>query len=310
LAEVWHVPLTGIELGLACQRVENLVVGAPCGVMDQMTSACGEPGRLLALLCQPAKLRSFVAPPHGIQFFGIDSGVRHAVVGADYRQVRVATFMGLRLLAERIGARVRSDGPGRVVLEDDPLCGYLANLSPSALSSSLQAALPERISGAEFLSRFGGISDTVTRIEPRTTYMVRAATCHPIYEHARVQEFASCLPSATASELTRLGGVMFASHESYGACGLGSDGTDALVATLAAHGPAMGIFGAKISGGGSGGTVAVMARADALPLLQSIAQAYAARTGQKARVFAGSSPGAALLPTRQLQLAFGALPIS
>jgi len=26
-------------------RVENLVVGAPCGVMDQMTAVCGEANR-------------------------------------------------------------------------------------------------------------------------------------------------------------------------------------------------------------------------------------------------------------------------
>src|SRR5205823_1271609 len=44
------------DVALACQRVENLVVGAPCGIMDQMTSACGESDRLLTLLCQPAEL--------------------------------------------------------------------------------------------------------------------------------------------------------------------------------------------------------------------------------------------------------------
>ncbi len=37
---------------------ENLVVGAPCGVMDQMTSSCGGDNELLSLLCQPAELLS------------------------------------------------------------------------------------------------------------------------------------------------------------------------------------------------------------------------------------------------------------
>ncbi|KAM7515138.1 hypothetical protein LguiA_004721 [Lonicera macranthoides] len=32
--------------------VENNIVGAPCGVMDQMTSACGEANQLLAMVCQ------------------------------------------------------------------------------------------------------------------------------------------------------------------------------------------------------------------------------------------------------------------
>lgn len=33
-------------------QVENHIVGAPCGVMDQMTSACGEANKLLAMVCQ------------------------------------------------------------------------------------------------------------------------------------------------------------------------------------------------------------------------------------------------------------------
>jgi galactokinase len=303
LSDLWQVNLTGPELALACQRVENRVVGAPCGVMDQMTSACGEAGRLLALLCQPAELRGFVAPPSGIELFGIDSGLRHAVVGSDYRQVRVAAFMGLRILAERLGARVRPNGPGKVVLEADPLAGYLARLPPAELSSSLREALPERISGAEFLARFAGISDELTRVEPEVTYVVRAAALHPIYEHARVEEFANSLPSATQrAELSRLGGLMFASHASYSACGLGSDGTDALLEALSALGPEQGVFGAKISGGGSGGTVCVLARAEALPRLLRLSEAYADQTGRTSRVFSGSSPGAALVPTRRLTL--------
>ena len=28
------------------------MVGAPCGVMDQMASACGEANKLLAMVCQ------------------------------------------------------------------------------------------------------------------------------------------------------------------------------------------------------------------------------------------------------------------
>jgi galactokinase len=303
LSELWQVPLGGRELALACQRVENHVVGAPCGVMDQMTSACGEAGRLLALLCQPAELRGFVAPPPGVELFGIDSGLRHAVVGADYRHVRVAAFMGLRVLAERLGAKVRANGPGRVVLEADPLGGYLAKLPPGELTSRLRDALPELQSGAEFLAKFGGISDEATKVEPTATYMVKAATLHPIYEHARVQEFARSLPAATSiAELTRLGELMFASHASYSACGLGSDGTDALVEAARAVGPDSGVFGAKISGGGSGGTVSVLARADALPRLEQLSRDYADRTGRTSRVLAGSSPGAALVPTRRLAL--------
>ena len=37
-------------------QVENLVVGAPCGVMDQMASSLGEEGALMAMSCQPAEV--------------------------------------------------------------------------------------------------------------------------------------------------------------------------------------------------------------------------------------------------------------
>jgi L-arabinokinase len=299
-AELYGVGLSGRELGLWGQRIENHVVGAACGVMDQLTSACGRAGQLLALECQPARVLGFVQPAPGVSLFGIDSGVRHAVRGASYTNVRVAAFMGLRILAERLGARVHALAPGRVALEDDPLGGYLARLAPQRLTPELLQALPERVSGAEFLARFGGISDDVTRVEAAATYAVRAATVHPIHEHARVREFYGLLPRATERpELTRLGQLMLESHASYSACGLGSDGTDELVQGLAGAGAADGVFGAKITGGGSGGTVAVLARTEAAPSLAALSRVYAARTGRASRLFHESSSGAAELPARR-----------
>ena len=56
------------------------MVGAPCGVMDQMTSALGQAGALLALRCQPAEMLDPVALPPSIRVWGIDSGIRHRQV--------------------------------------------------------------------------------------------------------------------------------------------------------------------------------------------------------------------------------------
>ena len=87
---------------------------------------------------------------------------------------------------------------------------------------------------------------------------------------------------------------MYQSHASYSACGLGSAATDAIVAAVRILGPAHGLYGAKITGGGSGGTVAVLGRPDALAHVRAIAQAHG--TGL---VFAGSSDGAATRPVVQ-----------
>ena len=53
VAAAYELKILAPALARLCQKVENLVVGAPCGVMDQMTAACGETNRLLELLCQP-----------------------------------------------------------------------------------------------------------------------------------------------------------------------------------------------------------------------------------------------------------------
>jgi len=56
---------------------------------------------------------------------------------------------------------------------------------------------------------------------------------------------------------------------------------------------AKGIYGAKITGGGSGGTVAVLADSGAGDTVRAMARHYAAETGHDAYVFEGSSPGTA-----------------
>ncbi len=85
---------------------------------------------------------------------------------------------------------------------------------------------------------------------------------------------------------------MYASHASYGACGLGSEGTDRLVELVREAGPESGMLGAKITGGGSGGTVAVLASDDAEPAVREVALRYSAETGREAELFVGSGPGA------------------
>ena len=281
------------EMAILCQKVENLIVGAPCGVIDQMTAACGRAGELLVLLCQPAELLGTVAVPSELAVWGIDSGVTHAVSGSDYGAVRVGAFMGARILADWAGLPITLGTPGEPVqIEDARWNGHLANVTPSELEQSFVARLPEALRGSEFLARYGGTADAVTRVDPERTYPVRKPTAHPVYEHFRVRAFAELLgPPLTERRRELLGELMYQSHASYSACGLGSEGTDLLVELVRAAGPRRGFYGAKITGGGSGGTVAVLGRPGADVSL--IADAYAARTGHRPQVFSGSSPGAA-----------------
>jgi L-arabinokinase len=272
-----NIQMPAHEIAVLCQMAENLVAGAPCGIMDQMTSACGEEDSLLSLLCQPAELQSPVKVPDEIRFWGIDSGERHAVSGSDYGSVRCGAFMGFRMITGN----------------DYSAGGYLANISVDEFERSYQASLPVEMAGAEFLSRYHRTVDPVTEVDPERVYKIRRPTAHPVFEHGRVRKFRDLLlRPCHEPQLRRLGELMYQSHSSYSACGLGSRGTDLIVDLVRAAGPDAGLYGARITGGGSGGTVAVVGRADSDRSVAAIVEQYANATGYQPHVFSGSSPGA------------------
>jgi len=296
VAAAFDITIDSREMALLCQTVENRVAGAPCGVMDQMTASCGETNRLLALRCQPAELLGMTAISDEIALWGLDSGVRHAVTGTDYGSVRVGAFMGYRIIAEMAGLIVNVGATGAPAQIDDPRWGgYLANITPSEFEQYYAAQLPERIEGAEFLSRYKGTTDAVTRVTPERSYAVRVPTAHPISEHHRVRLFAELLRGEINEERMKLAGeLMYQSHASYSACGLGSEATDRIVELARAAGPEQGIYGAKITGGGSGGTVAILSRRESGPVVARVAERYASETGYQPYIFSGSSPGSAV----------------
>jgi galactokinase len=281
------IQITAHDIAVLCQMAENLVAGAPCGIMDQMTSACGEADSLLSLLCQPAELQPPVRVPDEIRFWGIDSGERHAVSGSDYGAVRCGAFMGLRMITEN------DKSAGR----------YLANISAGEFERSYQASLPVEMSGTDFLSRYSRTVDSVTKVNPDRVYKIQQPTAHPIYEHGRVREFRDRLRSSChETEIRRLGELMYQSHASYSACGLGSRGTDLIVDLVRAAGPNAGLYGARITGGGSGGTVAIVGRADSDRTVGDIVEQYANTTGYRPHVFSGSSPGSSRFGVHRVRL--------
>jgi L-arabinokinase len=295
LSALGGVEVEPMRAAILCQRIENLVVGSPCGVMDQMTSSCGSEGQLLPVLCQPATLESRFPIPSELAIWGIDSGLRHQVSGADYTEVRVAAFMGYTIIARLLGLPISAGPkPGKVRVEDALFRGYLANVGVERFERECVAHLPERLSGEAFLRDYGGIIDPITEVVPSSSYRVRAATAHPIHEHARCGEFRELMRRGPGTGVgPRLGELMYRAHESYGACGLGSTGTDRLVELVRSAGADQGLYGAKITGGGSGGTVAVLGASEAAPAMLAVARQYARETGHMPHVFSGSSCGAA-----------------
>ncbi|MBU0677946.1 MAG: GHMP kinase [Verrucomicrobia bacterium] len=284
--------LSAREMAVLCQKVENEIAGAPCGVMDQMTASCGEEGWLLSLLCQPAELKGTIPLPNDIAVWGIDSGIRHAVTGSDYSSVRTGAFMGYRIIADLAGLDVEKSGDV-VAVRDPHWNGYLANIDPREFEDRFADHLPESMTGAEFLEKYGGTTDRLSRIDPEKEYAIRTPAAHPIYENHRVRQFEKLLaPSASRQSRPELGQLMYESHASYNACGLGSEATDRIVELVRHLDQVRGLYGAKITGGGSGGTVAVLGDKSAGPAIRDIVDDFHKETGYNPHVFSGSSPSA------------------
>jgi galactokinase len=300
LCAIAGISLDGLQLAALCQMVEQRVAGAPCGIMDQVTCALGEAGRLLELRCQPHDLLGHVSVPARVAILGLDSGVKHAVGGERYPRVRAAAFMGREIL--RRGASGGAvDVPG----------GHLCNLSPRAFAA-VATRLPRRMRGKDFLEQYGDHHDPATVIDPAIEYPVRGATTHPVTEQGRVTRFRHALlvasttsATARANALASAGRQMFGAHRSYSRnCGLGAPETDRIVELVRAAGPAQGLHGAKITGGGSGGTVAVLADANddgtltdrAAEAVERIRVAASAVSGRVPRIISGSGPGAMAVP--------------
>lgn len=250
----------GTALARLAQRAENEIVGAPCGLMDQLASANGVRGALLPILCRPDVLAAPVRLPAGVMAVGWPSGVKHAVSASPYATARAGAFMGKKLI---------ETGTGRKL-------AHATELAPSELRSLPAKVLPETITGRAFLARCGGVDDPLSKIEPGRTYGVRAAVAFPIEENFRAATAEALLRGVTAknreASLCALGELLFQSHAGYSSIGLGCPETDAMVEAVRAAGPARGFYGARVSGGGSGGTVVVLLTPAALPALQRIAR--------------------------------------
>jgi len=270
------------ELG---QMAENHIVGAPCGIMDQIAITSGRKGKLTHILCRPGNVMGEVEIPPGTGFVGINSMVRHSVGASPYTDTRIGAFIGKKIINDN-----------RALTGGAPL-SYLAELSVAELNSKFAKLLPTTIIGSEFVKQHRTHGDPVTTIQPDAEYRVAGPTRHPVEENERVLKFIDALRSAHEGDeksLVTAGEMMYGAHDSYkNNCNLSVEEVDFLVDAVRKRGPASGLYGAKITGGGTGGTVAVFGTLDALrDEIPQIATEYSRRVGVMPDVFEGTSSGA------------------
>ncbi|MFE0460883.1 galactokinase, partial [Kitasatospora sp. NPDC058965] len=107
--DLYDLPLTAAELALLAQRAENRFVGVPCGVMDQMASACCEEGAALFLDTRDLSWRQVPLrlAEQGLALLVIDTRVKHDLGDGAYAGLRA----GCERAAELLGLAALRDLP-------------------------------------------------------------------------------------------------------------------------------------------------------------------------------------------------------
>lgn len=315
--QLYGLELDAMEIARLAQIVENRIVGAPCGIMDQVTAAAGTSTKILSILCQPDKILEFVSCPLNVSFVGIYTKVRRSTTSTAYIDTRTGAFMGLTILKSAFSAGVHPhDDRGRGTSESEAdldseegsvtrrisealTDNYLCNLSIEDFREHCEHLLPEQIQGAEFLDKYGETVDTATQVDPEKLYFVRSRVQHAIYENARVRQFIAALKNADEDAeriqdyLSEAGTLMYESNASYrDFAGLGSREVDGLVNIARKIGEQGGIYGAKITGGGGGGTVALLCHGNVENSLTQILAAYKLAWGIDGELLRGNAAGA------------------
>ncbi|MFH9136151.1 galactokinase [Streptomyces sp. NPDC017524] len=121
LNDLFHLGLTGPELAVVGRRAENDFVGVPCGIMDQMASACCVEGHALHLDTRDLSVRQvpFDLAAQGLTLLVVDTRVKHALGDGAYAERRAGCEEGARLL-------------GITMLRDLPYAGLDAALTTLA----------------------------------------------------------------------------------------------------------------------------------------------------------------------------------
>lgn len=301
LNQLYNLKLDAMEIARLAQIVENRIAGAPCGIMDQVTVVAGTATKILSILCQPDKILEFVSCPSNVNFVGIHTKVRRSTTSTAYVDTRIGAFMGLTILKAGFASEAdasEESNPNRklsVALADN----YLCNISVQKFREHCEPILPEQIHGKEFLEKYGETVDTATQIDPEKLYPVKRRVEHMIYENARTQQFITAIkqadkdPEHIQDYLREAGNLMYESNASYrDFAGLGSPEVDGLVNIAQKIGEQGGIYGAKITGGGGGGTVALLCHGSVENSLTQVLAAYKLAWGIDGELIRGNAAGA------------------
>ncbi|MCL2640208.1 MAG: hypothetical protein FWD53_05125 [Phycisphaerales bacterium] len=218
--------------------------------------ADGSRPHLFRYATQPFRLVGQVPLPSDLKVLAMDTGVRGTNACEKLNELHIASAMGFAI----INTIYRDLGR-----QHTPLHGYLANTSPLLYRQYFRALLPRRLRGSDFVRTYGMLP---TPLDPSAMYRVRTAVDHLIAEHEHAEQFLQAIEELADGldgeerqrTMQRAGRLLLASHHSYRLrLELSCREADWLVDRLMDRGPERGIFGARITGIGGGGTVVTLA---------------------------------------------------
>jgi L-arabinokinase len=258
MAKLSKVPLACIEKAAIGAAAAYEATGLKSLRTSLTTLTAPADGSLLSIRFHPQLAQEPLHIPAGIVVVAARTHLGRPTTRERLIETRTCTEMGLRMIRElQVEDGVRIDGNG----------SPLSAVTPEDYVDRYRDRMPSKITSKAFLSKFGTFRGLGDGDAIRDIYKVRSRVEHHIYENRRVHEFATFLSRARRAEglqdLIDAGELMYASHWSHSQrCGIGGVETDRLVNAIRKHGPAAGLFGAKVTGGGSGGEIVVLMRDD------------------------------------------------
>ena len=110
-------------LAEACRRAEEVATGVPCGIMDQLASACGRGGHALLVDCRSLEIRP-IALPEALGLLVVHSGRSRALDTTGYADrraecERLARRLGIRALRDATWEQVADEPLGRHVVGEN-----------------------------------------------------------------------------------------------------------------------------------------------------------------------------------------------
>jgi galactokinase len=249
--------LSDLDIARLSQRVENDFVGAPVGILDPMACGLCQPG--MALFLDTRDLRCEALPlPAAVELLVIHSGISHS--------------------------HGRSDGAAAAA----PVADY--RVRRGECEQAAQAL------GVTTLRELPDTAQTQAQLQQLPPVLARRVR-HVLSENARVLRAAALLrqPTPSAADLAELAALFAASHRSQQIdYEVSLPAIDTLVA-LAGADPAVLPGGARLTGGGFGGSIVALAqRGRGAPAGARILAAYQQATGLRATLLVPQTPDLAV----------------